>query len=155
MQKQLVKVYWPYVSKRDGRKRVVFYYSDQSTSTTSYARYLYEKANGVIDDELTVDHIDEDCTNDIIENLQPLTRLENIQKARKAGKRIDTEWFEGICLECNNSFIKPMRQIRGNQSVKGRAGPFCSRKCSGKYNQRLQVNFRKAKNIELKQQIKI
>lgn len=142
--KRLLKVYGPYVSKRDGRKRVVLYYSDKSTSSTSYARYLYEQANGILPNELTVDHIDEDFTNDIIDNLQTLTLLENIQKARNSGKQ-QTEWFEGICLECDKSFTKPMRQIRGNQFVKGRPGPFCSKQCSGKYNQRLQRNFRKPK----------
>ena len=155
MEKILIKIYGPYTSKRDGRKRVTFYYSDKSTSTKSYARYLYEKFNGVLDAELTVDHIDEDPTNDALENLQPLTRLENIQKARNAGKRTDTEWFEGTCPECDKSFIKPMRQIRGNQFVKGKLGPFCSRKCSGKHNQRLQKNFRKARVPFLTKEIKI
>ena len=77
MYKHILKVYGPYTSKCDGRKRVVFYYSDKSTSTTSYARYLYEQANGILPDELTVDHIDEDFTNDELDNLQPLTLLEN------------------------------------------------------------------------------
>lgn len=147
--KQILKIYGPYTSRRDGRKRVVFYYSDKSTSTTSYARYLYEKANGVLPDDLTVDHIDEDFTNDVIDNLQPLTLLENIQKARDSGKLIDTEWFKGICLECEKPFTKPMRQIRGNQFVKGRPGPFCSRSCSGVFNQRKQKNFRKARVVQL------
>ena len=144
MEKQIIKIYGPYFSKRDGRKRIVFYYSDKSTSTTSYARYLYEKANGVLDDELTVDHIDENPNNDMIDNLQPLTRIENIKKARANGKQA-TEWFEGFCLECDKSFIKPMRDVRSNQFVKGKPGPFCSRSCSGKFNQRKQKEFRKSK----------
>lgn len=151
VEKQLLKVYGPYVSKRDGRKRVVFYYSDKSTSTTSYARYLYEEANGVLPDDLTVDHIDEDFKNDDIENLQPLKLLENIQKARQNGKQA-TEWFEGLCLECDSSFAKPMRQIRGNQFVKGKPGPFCSRSCSGKFNQRKQINFRKPAHVVQRQE---
>lgn len=148
MDKHVLKVYGPYVSKRDGRKRVVFYYLDKSTSVTSYARYLYEEANGVLPDEMTVDHIDENPTNDELINLQPLTLLENIQKARTNGKQA-TEWFEGICLECDATFIKPMRQIRGNQFVKGRPGPFCSKACSGKFNQRKQKEFRKSKPLVL------
>ena len=144
MYKHILKVYGPYTSECDGRKRVVFYYSDKSTSTTSYARYLYEQANGILPDELTVDHIDEDFTNDELDNLQPLTLLENINKARENGKQ-NTEWFNGICVECDKPFIKPMRQIRGNQFVKGRPGPFCGKSCSGKFNQRKQINFRKSK----------
>ena len=82
---------------------------------------MYEQANGILPDELTVDHIDEDFTNDELDNLQPLTLLENINKARENGKQ-NTEWFNGICIECDKPFIKPMRQIRGNQFVKGRPG---------------------------------
>lgn len=77
--------------------------------------------------------------------VKQLTLLENIQKAKNSGKQ-QTKWFEGVCLECDKLFIKPMRQIRGNQFVKGRPGPFCSRSCSGKFNQRKQKEFRKSKS---------
>lgn len=140
-EKILLKVFGPYICK-DGRKRVVFYFNDKSTSSMSYARYLYQIEKGEIDKELTVDHIDENRENDVIENLQPLTRLENIQKAILNGKMKETEWFEGTCVECNKVFIKPMRQIRNNQFKQKKVGPFCSRSCAGKHNQRLQMQYK-------------
>lgn len=134
--KKILKVYGPYTSKKDVRKRVVFYFDDKSTSTTSYARFIYEQENGKFDTALTVDHIDEDFANDIIENLQPLTRIENIQKAWQTDKNKPKEWFEGVCQICDIKFIKPMRDVKHNQLKQKKSGPFCSRKCAGTYNAR-------------------
>lgn len=146
MEKQILKIYGPYKDKKDKRQRVIIRYTDLSTKVTSYARFLYQQKNGEIDPKLTVDHIDENPENDDINNLQVLTRKENIAKARASGKQA-TEWFEGICLECNRMFTKPMRQIRANQQIKGRPGPFCSKSCAGTFNQRKQKEFRKPKPL--------
>lgn len=40
------------------------------------------------------------------------------------------------------------RQVRGNNIVKGKAGPFCSRRCSGTYNQQIQAKGRLAQLAE-------
>lgn len=122
------KIYGPYVSKRDGRKRVVLVYPNRTTSM-SYARYLYQYQNGPVPDNLEVDHVDDDFTHDELSNYQLLTKVENVNKSRKPA-----EIFKGICSICGNNFEKSMRNVRGNQEVKQKAGPFCSRSCAGKYN---------------------
>ena len=79
----------------------------------------------------TVDHIDEDPTNDSIENLQVLSRSGN---AKKYHKYIGThpEVITIICPGCGKSVNKLARIIRGNLK-KGRGGPFCGRSCAGRY----------------------
>lgn len=141
MEKKILMVYGPYISKRDGRKRVIIVYDDKSKTTRSLARFMYEQENGKIDPALTVDHVDENPFNDVMENFQLLTRSENAKKARQF-KQL-TEWYEGVCLECNKLFMKPMRQIRHNQGSQNKPGPFCGKSCAGRFNQRKQKEFRK------------
>lgn len=58
----------------DGRKRVDLVNSASNRTTTSYARYLISVVNGrYLTEDEEVDHIDNDCTNDEISNLQILT----------------------------------------------------------------------------------
>lgn len=124
----IVKVYGPYSRKEDKRKVVVLRMSDGSLTTKSYARFLYEQSNGEIGDiNLTVDHIDEDVTNDTLDNFQLLTRSDNIIKA--GGYPL----YKGFCPQCGNGFTKRLSDVRGNIK-KGKAGPFCSRYCAGKRN---------------------
>lgn len=127
---QIVKVYGPYSRKEDNRKVVVLRLSDGKLTTKSYARFLYEQEHGLIGDkDLTVDHIDENEENDILDNFQLLTRKENIKKSAKK-----SEIYFGFCPMCSNGFSKFMRNVRSNQEKKNKAGPFCSRSCAGKYN---------------------
>ena len=127
---QIVKVYGPYSRKQDKRKVVVLRLADGKLTTKSYARFLYEQENGLISSpDITVDHIDEDETNDVISNFQLLTRVDNIKKSTKK-----PEIFKGVCPMCNEPFEKFMRNVKGNQVKQGKAGPFCSRSCAGRFN---------------------
>jgi hypothetical protein len=82
-----VKVYGPYTHKGTGRKIVVVYDDSGKRKSMSYARFLLQESLGreLTGDE-TADHIDEDPTNDDLDNLQVLTPTENIEKARRSGK---------------------------------------------------------------------
>ena len=135
----MMRVYGPYERKQDGRKIVIIIYDDGTRTTKSYARFLYENEHGGLSSSYDVDHIDENPYNDENSNFQPLTRSENIKKAWREGKHKEKEWFEGICSECNHYFRKEMRYVNGNKK-KGKAGPFCSRKCAGKYSTRAYAN---------------
>jgi hypothetical protein len=130
------KVYGPYISKQDGRRRVVIIYVDKTRTTQSYAKYLYEKQFGPIPQGLDVDHIDENFENDDVNNFQLLTRIENVKKAWETGTNKPKEWFYGVCSECKTEFKKELRNVKGNWK-KGTKGPFCSRTCAGNYNQKL------------------
>jgi len=76
-----MKIYGPYLRK-DGRKHIVIVHDDGLKQTQSYPRYLMEQHLGrrLLDNE-TVDHINEDFTDDRLENLQLLTRGENAAKS--------------------------------------------------------------------------
>lgn len=138
---QIVKVYGPYIRRQDNRKIVVLRLLDGSLTTKSYARYLYEQEHGKIEDiNLTVDHKDEDVTNDVLENFDLLPRALNIQKSAMSAM------YNGICPICSNKFTKSMRNVRGNWK-KGKSGPFCSRQCAGIRNKEIQLDKQAEKLI--------
>jgi hypothetical protein len=118
-------IYGPYTN-RENRKFVVII-GPKGRKTTTYARYLIEQKIGrnLRLDE-TVDHIDGDKTNDNIENLQLLSRAENIRKSSKA-----TEWFTFVCPVCGAIASKPLSKVKHNRK-QGKAGPFCGKSCAGK-----------------------
>lgn len=121
-------IYGPY-TRKDGRKHVIHY--DQETKerfTQSYPRYLMENHLGrKLEDWEEVDHIDEDFTNDSLENLQLLTKEQNIDKSRKAA-----EIYIFFCPNCKNLTQKPANKVRHNRK-QGKSGPFCSKSCARKY----------------------
>lgn len=150
------KVTGPY-TRKDGRKHICLNNSylpngdKNKTKTLSWPKALVEVKEGrlLLDNE-TADHIDEDFTNDDINNLQILTRPANILKSFEANPERHTELSTHICPQCNNKFITLARQVRGNNIVKGKAGPFCSRRCAGLRNQKIQMEARLAQLAEAK-----
>lgn len=123
-----MKVFGPYLRK-DGRKHVVIQHDNGKKQTQSYPRFLMEEYLGrKLLPEETVDHIDNDKTNNAIENLQILSLTENIQKAQKRNPR---KIFKFVCPQCGQPAEKYLNEVLGNRK-KARAGPFCSRSCAGK-----------------------
>lgn len=98
--------YGPYQRNSDSRFIAVFKYTNGSQTSISYARWLMQEH---LERELTsdehVDHINEDPTDDRIENLQVLTRVENTQKHfqsltqeekdERSGKGVERGWTHG------------------------------------------------------------
>lgn len=114
------------LDKRQNRFMVMLY--DKTTkhrTTMSYARYLMVKKLGrPLDKDLeTVDHINGDTLDDRLENLQLLTRQENILKSVKPAKLIEL-----ICPVCK---IKFHRRRGQTHLVKGGDSTCCSRRCGG------------------------
>jgi hypothetical protein len=73
-----------------------------------------------------VDHINNDPTDDRIENYQLLTQQENNRKSAV------TPMYNFVCPVCKGEASIPYRRYRQNQIVQGKAGPYCSKSCSGK-----------------------
>lgn len=133
-----MKIYGPY-TRKDGRQHVIFY-EDGKRRTVSYPKYLLEQKLGrALLPHETCDHIDNDFTNNSIDNLQLLSRSDNSAKAMIL-KAAEQGYF--VCPECNTSFYKNMRDVKGNQIKQKKAGPFCSKKCAGRYSQKLNKTFR-------------
>lgn len=126
---ELHKVYGPY-TRKDGRQHVIHYYGNNFRVTQSYPRYLMEqKLDRELEDWEEVDHIDNDPTNNSIDNLQILTQRENQQK--EADRRTKEVW-DFTCPICGVFFQKEARFVRWNNIVRKKKGPYCSRSCAGK-----------------------
>ncbi len=123
-----MKVYGPYTRKSDSRKIVVIVDGSNRTTQT-YAKYLLEaKLGRKLQLHEDADHIDNNPANDSVDNLQALDHLANMLKGRKAADR-----GEFYCPVCKSKFVRLLRDIRRNQG-RGKKGPYCSKRCSGKVN---------------------
>lgn len=120
------QMYGPYVN-REGRKIVIVRRFDGSKKTTTYARYLIEHALGreLLPSE-TVDHIDNNKLNDNINNLQLLSRADNIIKSIPPSE----VWLE--CKYCKKKFKRRLKVYWRNKYERQMDGPFCSKSCVGK-----------------------
>lgn len=112
------------VTNREDRQHVILFNSDKDRTTISYARYLMSVyLKKYIEKGYEVDHINNDKTDDRLENLQVLTTKENREKQRLLKpKRI----VKMICPICNKEFVFEARNLST------RPNPCCSRKCGGK-----------------------
>jgi hypothetical protein len=121
-----MKVYGPY-KRKDGRKHVCIIFENGKRITKSYPRYILEKHLGreLLEKE-TVDHINNDFTDDRIENLQILTREENIKKSSPKPKM-----FSFNCPICGKFSTKKFSNVKHNNINNGKSGPFCGKSCAG------------------------
>ncbi len=129
------KVYGPY-TRKDGRQHVCLTTIENGVrvkKTVSYPKYLTEIRTGryLIGGE-TIDHLNGDVLDNSDRNLQIVSREHN---SSKAARRVET--CDVLCVWCKSVTFKPTRsQYEKRSSTK--AGPFCSRKCTGEYGASLQ-----------------
>lgn len=115
------------VTNPENRKTLILYNSPQERSSTQYARYLLAvKLQRYLTKEETVDHIDNDKSNDSIENLQLLSRVDNI---RKQCKKPDVTC---TCPICGKKYFIASSKISGKiareRALTGQR--CCSRSCA-------------------------
>lgn len=121
-----MKLYGPY-QRKDGRLQLVIY-NEGKTTTVSYPKYLMEQHLGrKLNDDETVDHIDNDPLNNNLSNLQVLSRRDNALKST-----IYAEYVDLICKTCGNTFKRRKAVHEYNTNVRQKDGPFCSKSCVGK-----------------------
>jgi hypothetical protein len=114
------------VTNPENRRNVCLVNSDVDRTTISYARYLMSvKLGYLVPHGLEVDHIDNDKTNDVIENLQLLTQQENSDKNNK----LNIIYYSFTCCICKNIF-----QLTGKQlgQRRDKTNPTCSKVCGYK-----------------------
>lgn len=119
-------LYGPYLRKSDNRQMVTIQKQDGKITSKQYAKVLLEcKLNRRLSAKETVDHIDGDLTNDSLDNLQLLSLSKNISKSvPRLMLKLAT------CVWCNVEFTLTREQFGNGRN---KAGPFCSRSCTGKY----------------------
>lgn len=126
-----MKLYTHNTGELRGRKYLAIKTPDGKRTTKLYSRYLMEEHTGrTLERHEHVDHIDGDPTNDDLSNLQVLTASEHKKKtAEQLGWAI--EMYIGSCPCCGEEFSKPAKDVKANRE-KGKAGPYCSRRCAGR-----------------------
>lgn len=124
-----MKIYGPY-KRKDGRQHIIIVHDDGSKQTKSYPRYLYEQYTGIeLSQHEHIDHINNDFTDNRIENLQVLTQIENNKKEYNRPHR-QRKLYTFNCPVCNRVSSKRLSQVVSNKN-KGKSGPYCSRHCAG------------------------
>ncbi len=122
------------VTNKEPRKHICLISQlDKKRTTISYARYLMSvKEKRILEKNEVVDHIDNDKSNDVIENLQILSYLENNLKNLKHRGIELAKPITTLCPICKKDFIRPSRSIlyKINKGKK----PCCSRTCGGKFS---------------------
>lgn len=114
---------------------MVLVYEDGTMGSMSYPKFLMQKELGRnLEKWETVDHINDNRSDDRVENFQILSRKDNILKSVKKG-----DMFYFICPECKKESERPLRHVR-HARKQGKTGPFCSRECAGTYNARIQYS---------------
>lgn len=131
----------PYTRKcgPDKGRKVVILYDDNGNKIKGqyYSRYLMEQKLGrELATNEEVDHIDEDKTNDDINNLQVLIKAEHKDKHARFSKY---STFNRNCIACDKEMILNRDQFMKllNRIKQGKTGPFCTLKCSGKYSKQV------------------
>lgn len=114
------------INKDDGLKR----------TTLSYARYLMSvKEKRFLNEDEEIDHIDNDKTNDDINNLQIITPLKN---KLKQATIVGSEWVVLKCPNCNKIFE---RKKKNTHLTKGHGkSTSCCRKCASIFGAKLYWN---------------
>ena len=111
-----------------GRGRVDLINTKFDRTTISYARYLLEVEMGRrIPAGYEVDHIDADCSNDDLGNLQILTTEEHLRKS--AAEREGISYKSLVCPQCGLGFERETRQL-----TLGKKNIFCSRSCNARFS---------------------
>ncbi len=98
--KKIKTVYGPYPALEKGRNMMAFTFWDGRKTTMSYARWkMIQHLERKLLQEEHVDHINEDCTDDRLVNLQILSQLENNRKSNLGKesplKGIEKGWNHG------------------------------------------------------------
>ena len=127
--------YWLYVvwHKKEGRWQAnLVKISDTSERTTlSFARYVMSVKLGRLLDTATehVDHINNNKSDDRIENLQILSPEENKKKQQDYYKSLNPDKMEINCSFCGDVFKILIKNHRYH-TKQGRTKFNCSRKCA-------------------------
>jgi len=81
----------------------------------------------------TIDHIDDDFTNNRWSNLRIIPRGKHTSEDRVTVVEVLTK-----CVWCSSLAKKRPNQLNHNAKL-GKAGPFCTRSCAAKYSREVQL----------------
>lgn len=109
------------VTNKEPRRVAVLRRPDKTMTSMAYAKYLYTSYyNCEVFPGDQVDHINGDKMDDRIENLQVISRRQNINKSHSK-----KEMVELTCPICGEKFLFDKRNLPFYKN------PCCSRRCGG------------------------
>ena len=107
---------------------------EKNRTTISYARYLMSVKEGrILEDYEEVDHIDNDKSNDNIDNLQILSLDENKLKYATSS-HIGVTMVKLKCPNCGRIFSKEKRNTHLDKKGKCTS---CCRSCAGQFSAKI------------------
>jgi len=123
---------------RDGRYRIYIRFPNGTHKVMSYPKYLMEIELGrPLQHDETIDHIDCNPLNNTLSNLRVLLRSEH---CRIDAPHLIPQTFR--CPVCGKIFVRSGKQLSNlirDRRRKQKAGPFCSRHCSGIHSHNKQI----------------
>ena len=110
------------VTNPEPRRVAVLYKNDGTSTTMSYAKYLYTSTycEDIDGSEYHIDHINGDKMDDRIENLQKITG-----KYNRAKDHASRDMILRVCPVCGTEFLFPLKNLPSHPN------PCCRRKCGG------------------------
>jgi len=104
------RIYKVFHKKENRWQAILVKPNNKKRTTLSYARYLMSiHLKRILDKNETVDHIDGNKLNDTIENLQILTRSQNINKYRTIDN--PAQLVNLICPICKTEFKRSKSKV--------------------------------------------
>lgn len=137
------KVTGPYIRNVDGRYLITIT-KNKKRRTISYPKYLMDMHLGrYLSLNEHVHHMDENPTNNDINNLEVKTASEHARDHHLKYKDL----IRVQCVQCDVIFeMSPKQQAEWNKTSRKRhkvkVGPFCSKQCVGRYRQIKQMEQR-------------
>lgn len=134
--RQIDYVYGPYSHKKSGRKIINLQMKDGRWRPVSYPKFLVEVVLGrELDPRLeTVDHVNGDFHDNDWRNMRI---VDNRTHSKEDAVRV--KLLELACVYCTKKFLRTPRDVQTGLQ-RGVAGPFCSKKCAGRYGTDVQNN---------------
>lgn len=130
-----MKVYGPYTNKSNNGRQHVIIIDKGKRRTVSYPKYLMEQHLGreLDPNKETIDHIDDDFTNNDLSNLRVIDRSNHSSEDNLRVRNVKI-----TCVWCGSEAYKRPGRLDSNSKL-GKAGPFCGRSCAGKYGKSVQM----------------
>jgi len=147
-EKQIYKGYpfcGPYTRKTDNRTFITLRKPDGKHTTVSYPKFLMEQQLGrYLTNDETVDHIDGNVQNNDLHNLRVLSHKEHA-----ANDTWRNRAMKFSCPICFGEFVLAHTRLSRalSERKRNKAGPFCSKHCSGVYGAELQNRKREKLKI--------
>ena len=141
------KIYGPYTRKDKRQHVIVIHNITGERKTVSYPKYIVERYLGrYLENNETVHHIDGNFSNN---NLSSLKVIDRSSHASNDCRRLVSKSF--VCPICLKTFVQEGSSLSATiqNRRKGKAGPFCSRSCAGKYGKNVQLGQEKLETIKV------